>query len=278
MFIFPNAYICYADHGCAAYSEPLNFTENEEHTRSLTNFLSGFIAKPECRGKDPTVQSKDGRVCIEHAGKTWSELLTKPLWYRPCIVGRHIRVAKVREFGAEPPQNLVMKSTWEEKIPPESSPPPEVEVLRILLRAGVRGLPQPYCLDDDHLEVETRSFPKDCEVAFPVINKDSMAKMKNNFISGRTSKTLVPPTIGGIVGDKRLSRVQRVKFNTPIETPRRLTRVIMSYCIPLKEAMRNAGPKSLMRTIRDAMIVYYEVYKHPKAGFLHGGKRFINIL
>ena len=49
----------------------------------------------------------------------------------------------------------------------------------------------------------------------------------------------------------------------------------MSYCVLLKEAMRTSGPKSLMRTIRDAMIVYYEAYK---SGFNHGGKHFMNIL
>jgi hypothetical protein len=38
--------------------------------------------------------------------------------------------------------------------------------------------------------------------------------------------------------------------------------------------MRNGGPESLMRTIRDAMIVYYEAYKRPELGFIHGGKLF----
>jgi hypothetical protein len=59
-----------------------------------------------------------------------------------------------------------MKSTWEEILTPESSPPPEVEVLKILLKAKVRGLPQPYALDsaivtdDGDLKVETCSFPE----------------------------------------------------------------------------------------------------------------------
>jgi hypothetical protein len=52
----------------------------------------------------------------------------------------------------------------------------------------------------------------------------------------------------------------------------------MSYCVPLKEAMRTGGPESLMRTIRDAMIVYYEAYKLPESGFIHGGKHLMNIL
>jgi hypothetical protein len=51
----------------------------------------------------------------------------------------------------------------------------------------------------------------------------------------------------------------------------------MSYCLPLKEAMRTRGPLSLMRIIRDAMIVYYEAYKLPESGFIHGGKYFMII-
>jgi len=38
------------------------------------------------------------------------------------------------------------------------------------------------------------------------------------------------------------------------------------------------GPELLMRTIRDAMIVYYEAYKLPESGFIHGGKNFMNTL
>jgi len=73
-------------------------------------------------------------------------------------------------------------------------------------------------------------------------------------------------------------KTQRDTFNTPMEIRRRLTRVIMSYCRTLKDAMRDAHPKSLMQSIRDSMIVYYEVYKRPESGFLHGGKCFLNIL
>ena len=51
----------------------------------------------------------------------------------------------------------------------------------------------------------------------------------------------------------------------------------MSYCVPLKEAMRSRGPEELMRIIRDAMIVYYEAYKLPESGFIQGGKHFINV-
>jgi hypothetical protein len=78
---------------------------------------------------------------------------------------------------------MVMKSTWEERLPPTSSPPSEVEVLEILLKAKVRGLPQPYALDsaivkdDDNLEVETRSFPENCEVALSA-STNLMTKMR----------------------------------------------------------------------------------------------------
>jgi hypothetical protein len=42
--------------------------------------------------------------------------------------------------------------------------------------------------------------------------------------------------------------------------------------------MRHGGPKALMRAIRDAMIVYYEAYKRPESGFIHGGKDFMNVI
>jgi len=179
---------------------------------------------------------------------------------------------------------LVMKSTWEEKLPLKPSPPPEVEVLSILLEAGVRGLPKPYYLNqataigDDHSEVETRSFPRDCEVALLVRTNDAMEKMRINFTSSHTSKTLDSPAPRE--GDKLLHRVkiQRDNHNEPMEIRRRLTRIIMSYCQPLKEAMRDAHPKSLMRSIRDSMIVYYEAYKRPESGFLHGDISIENIL
>ena len=172
-----------------------------------------------------------------------------------------------------------MKSTWEEKLPAESSPPSEVEVLEILLKAKVRGLPQPYALDsaivkdDGNLEVETRSFPKNCEVALKVSNTSQMEKMQTSYVSGHTSKPLAP---GANVGDPFLRRVkvQRQQFNEPLEVHRRLIRILMSYCAPLKEAMRTRGPQLLMRIIRDAMIVYYEAYKLPESGFIHGGKHF----
>jgi hypothetical protein len=177
---------------------------------------------------------------------------------------------------------MVMKGTWEEKLPPASSPPSEVEVLKILLKANVRGLPQPYALesaivrDDGNLEVETRSFPENCEIALQASTTNFM-KMQASLISDKTSKSLAP---GANVNDPLLPRakIQRQQFNKPLKVRRRLTRILMSYCVPLKEAMRNGGPKSLMRTIRDAMIVYYEAYKLPESGFIHGGKYFMNVL
>ena len=98
-----------------------------------------------------------------------------------------------------------------------------------------------------------------------------------SYASNRTSKRLGP---GANVNDPLLRRIkeERQQFNEPLEVRRQLTRVLMSYCVPLKEAMRTRGPKSLMRIIRDAMIVYYEAYKLPKSGFIHGGKYFMNVL
>src|SRR5205809_6971502 len=171
MFIKPCAYICYADHGCAVYSKPLDFVKTTKDTQFLIYFLSGFLAHPECRGRDPTVEKVDDEVYIRYAKRTWHELPTGLLWYRPCLVGRNIRVAWVEHKGSNFPEDrVVMKSAWEEILPPGSSPPPEAEILDILLKSNVRGLPQPYDLDssivrgDDNLEVETRSFPENCKL------------------------------------------------------------------------------------------------------------------
>jgi hypothetical protein len=280
MFIQPYAYICYADHGGAVYSEPLDFVKNDQHTRFLVAFLTGFIATPQRRGRDPAVKESDG-VHIRHAKTIWVEQ-PNPLCYRPCLVGRHIRVALVRNQDKPLEANTIMKSTWEEKLPPESSPPSEVEVLKILLNANVRGLPKPYFLenaivrDDGDLEVQTRDFPEDCEVALPATTRTLFEKTQESYASPHASK---PFGSGADISEPYLQRVQiqRLQFNEPLKVRRRLTRVLMSYCVPLKEAMRTRGPTSLMRIIRDAMIVYYEAYKLPESGFMHGGKHFINV-
>jgi hypothetical protein len=282
LFVQPCAYVCYADHGGAVYSEPLNFVDNTQHAQFLAVFLTGFIANPERRGRDLTVGKSD-KVYICHAETIWAELPVNLLCYRPCLIGRHIRVALVREEGDKfPNKKMIMKSTWEEQLPPASSPPSEVEVLKILLKANVRGLPQPYGLksaivtDNDNLEVKTCSFPENCEVALPASTTKLMAKMQESYVSSHTSKTLAP---GANVGDPSLRRAKiqtpRQQFNEPLEVRRRLTRILMSYCLPLREAMRHGNPDSLMRTIRDAMIVYYEAYKLPESGFIHGGKLFL---
>lgn len=279
MFIQPRAYVCYADHGCAVYSEPLYFTNNQ-HAKFLGDFLTRFIANPGRRGRDPTVENEDG-IHIRHARTTLTEVPNGRLCYRPCLVGRHLRVALVQDQSGKFPKTMVMKSTWEEKLPPGSSPPLEVEVYKILLEANVRGLPHPYALesaivrDGRNREVETRHFPANCEVALSASTANLMAKMQASFASSHTSKRLAP---GANVGDPLLGRVkaQRQQFNEPLQVRRRLTRVLMSYCVPLKEAMRARGPESLIRIIRDAMIVYYEAYKLPKSGFIHGGMHFVN--
>jgi Fungal protein kinase len=153
-----------SDHGCAVYSEPLYFVENIQHTRFLADFLVGFIATRESRGRDPNVTKEEDGVYIRHAGTTWAELPINPLCYRPCLIGRNIRVALVQDQGGKFPESrVVMKSTWEENLPPASSPPSEVEVLEILLKANVRGLPQPYDLesaivrDDDNFSKKLRN-------------------------------------------------------------------------------------------------------------------------
>ncbi|MEI4861303.1 hypothetical protein Q8G41_27320, partial [Klebsiella pneumoniae] len=82
---------------------------------------------------------------------------------------------------------------------------------------------------------------------------------------GLTSRTAVATT-----RDYQKVELERKQFSECINVRRELTRIVMSYCQPLREAMRDADPEKLIRTIRDAMIVYYNAYKSPKNGFLHG--------
>jgi len=131
---------------------------------------------------------------------------------------------------------------------------------------------------DGNLVVETSGFPKNCKVALPASTNKAMERLSINFASCNTSKTSrywVPTE--GLSGASYLPQLKTQRqYNEPLEVRRRLTRIVTSYCDPLKWAMRNQGPKRLMKIIRDAMIVYYEAYKRPEHGFIHGGKRFLN--
>ena len=305
LFLQPYALITYVDHGCAGYSEPLDFVANPQHTQFLADFLADFIAEPEHRGGDPTVTVDRKAIFIEHAGLEWAEASDGLLCYRPCVFGRHIRVARVQPVDS-PEDKWVMKNAWEEKLE-NSSPPPEEEVLRILDEANVRGLPQLHesCrsiaegndnvqvssdnaevssddnveISSDNMEMLTSKFPPNCENALAAVTNRAMKVAESSFVSNRTSKSNPSGVPAGITGKELVRRVrtQKKDFNECTEVRRRRTRLIVSYCQPLKEAMRNAHPKDLMRTIRDAMIVYYEAYKRPEHGFLHGGK-FTNVL
>jgi len=327
LFLQPYALITYVDHGCAGYSEPLDFVKNPQHTQFLADFVADFIAEPEHRGRDPTVTVDRKARFIEHAGMKWAEASDGLLCYRPCVFGRHIRVARVHPVDS-PEEKWVMKNAWEEKLE-NPSPPPEEEVLRILDEANVRGLPQLHesCrstaegsdnveassdnvqvssdnaevssdnvevssddnvemssddnveMSSDNMEVLTSKFPLNCENALAAVTNRAMKVAESSFVSNRTSKSNPSGVPAGITGKELVRRVraQKKDFNECTEVRRRRTRLIVSYCQPLKEAMRNAHPKELMRTIRDAMVVYYEAYKRPEHGFLHGGK-FTNVL
>ena|SRR5947207_13049999 len=88
--------------------------------------------------------------------------------------------------------------------------------------------------------------------------------MRSTGLSRSEDKALLPEEKAG---------VQRQNFNGPLNVHRRLIRVMMSYCTSLKQAaIRDYGPEELMQTIREPTIVYYEAWKLPESGFLHGGK------
>ncbi|KIX08775.1 uncharacterized protein Z518_03432 [Rhinocladiella mackenziei CBS 650.93] len=293
LFLKSYALITYVDHGCAGYSEPLDFVKKPQHTQFLADFLADFIANPEHRGRDPhvTAHQKDGSIFIEYAGIKWTEAPNSLLRYRPCVFGRHLRVTRVHPVDS-PNDKWVMKDAWEEELE-HPSPPPEEEVISILIEANVRGIPQLHesCrsttegrdsveASDDNMEVLTSEFPPNCENALAAITKQAMMVVESGFVSGRASKSSSSRPPIGTTGQGHLQQAKgkRKLFNKCADVRRRRARLIISYCQPLKEAMRNAQPKELMRTIRDAMIVYYEAYKRPEHGFLHGDISIENIM
>ncbi|RMZ85508.1 hypothetical protein DV736_g6573, partial [Chaetothyriales sp. CBS 134916] len=277
LFLQPHALICYADHGFAGYSEPLDFSANSEHNNYLMDFLHNFIAHPEHRGQDPTVTIKAGRTYIQYCGTRWIELPEKR-YHRPSVTGRNVMVVRVKRAGPAGEElddcegtEWVMKLSWEE-ILKNSSPPPEQEILRILDRANVRGLPKldlSTILSDE--EIITRGFPEDCKNAFTVFQGKTMAQIESSYLL--SSHRPAP----GLSTQQHLPqvRLQKSFFNERLEVRRRLYRTVMSYCQPLTEAMRNGGPKELVGSICDAMIVYFEVYMN---GFLHGDISTENIV
>ena len=120
----------------------------------------------------------DGKVQILHAGEWWTE--KRLLCYHPCVIGRNARVSIMRNSKR---LEAVMKSTWEEVLPDDASPPAERQVLQILKDKGVRGLPEVYSLecaavnDEYGTEVITAGFPTNCGLALTAAS-DSRTKKK----------------------------------------------------------------------------------------------------
>ena len=114
--------------------------------------------------------------------------------------------------------------------------------------------------DDDNLEVETSGFPENREVALPALTKRLVEKMEIGYVFSHTSEHWVATRDLRSASLVPQLKIWRQTFNKPLEVYRRLTRIIMSYCDPLKYAM----------------IVYYEAYELPEYGFIHGSKCFLN--
>lgn len=242
LFIKPNAYLCYADHGTAAYTCALKFGEDEFDAAILLNFLLKVtVDDPTVSERDPACISRNGVIVgVRHAGYDWEEVGKSPLWYRPHLIGRHVRVARV----VAPPgtafagQDIVMKSTWEvAREYPQHSPPEEERVLRILCDKGVPGLPRPFCLDrarvknDDGSSGFTCPRPTSGQVALTATDGASMEKIRVKYVCGQTSEGSVSalsgtPTSGAV-------KIERDLFNDPLLARRRLERILVSYCQPL---------------------------------------------
>ena len=147
LFLRPHAFLCYADHGCAAASEPLDVTKNTEHLKRLVHFLISFLKSDENqRGKDPDITESNGITKLSQGDQCWT--VGESLFHRANVVGRNILVFSLSRGEGEEAKGMICKSVWEAISTDASdfngahqSSVFECEVIRDLIKAKVRGLP-----------------------------------------------------------------------------------------------------------------------------------------
>ena len=282
MFLRPNAFLCYADHGCAAVSEPLHITCQADDLKSLVQFLTSFMKSSDHeRGRDPDIAENNGIRTISHDSQHWT--IGDHIFHLNSLVGRNIMVFNVTKDGERP---RVCKSVWEE-IPASASNTnetphlPESVVIRQLEEAGVEGLPRVW--DIDHAKVEsqyakTASLPTEGRVFHENMSKDTLTNITNQTYSVDVSAShLIRKAPGGLTSARLRrrrdsARLQQQHFFSPTTHERQLYLIFMSKCEPLNIRIQNAGLEALMPIIRDAMICYYECYKIPSPGWLQAGR------
>ena len=276
IFLKPQAYLCYADHGCAAFSEPLKLMQLSDGSKSdgskfLVHFLTSFLQSSDWqRGRDPDILEENDTTVLKQGERRY--LIREDIHYSVAIVGRNLRVFVVQDKGSE--RRGVCKSMWEE-IPGTLRPGEatrdeithdrEFDVIKHLQDAQVRGLPQVW--DMQHAEIKDLYATT---ASFPAGGKVLNAPRKN--VLGRSGLSSRYPEHGnnqsedvGTESDAESSLWSKAR-------QRRLYRFVMSECQGLRAKIDQDGFGQLLPVVRDAMICYYECYKIPDPGQLQAGK------
>ena len=271
IFLKPDAYLCYADHGCAAFSEPLKLTPLSDGSGFLVKFLTSFLKSSDRqRGRDPLILEENATIILKQGGRRY--LIGPDISYSVAIVGRKLRVFAVEDEGSK--RRGICKSVWEE-IPSTERPGDatyneatfdrEFDVIKHLHSAGVHGLPEIW--DIEHAQIEdsyatTASFPKSGKVLKPPRkNAPGRTWLSNSYPEQGHTQSEEAGTQSG--ADSNLWDQGR---------QRQLYRFVMSECQGLRAKIDRDGFGELMPVVRDAMICYYECYKIPDPGQLQAGK------
>ena len=286
IFLKPHAFLCYADHGCAAFSVPLELTQQSDGRKFLVRFLTSFLKSEDWeRGMDPDIKKRDNQMILQQGPREYE--IGKDIFHSTTLVGRNRWVFTVKEKGSG--EARVCKSVWEE-IPSGLSSDlvthhSECDVIKHLQVAGVRGLPEVWDIDCSKVNgayTETAPVPN---------GKPFKGNMPEEVLSGKTS-IYVTTASSGATGMISKSKPEKGKsshtskgpdvegstaqssnkgFYKPTNKRRQLYRLIMSECQELRAKIDHDGFEQLMPVLRDAMICYYECYKIPSPGWLQAG-------
>ena len=206
MFLRPCAFLCYADHGCAAVSESLNTTCQIHHLEYLVQFLTSLMKSSDYqRVRDPDIVENNGIGTLTHGSQRWT--IGEPIFHSTSLIGRNSLVFNVTKDGEGPRVAGVCKSVWEEVRPSaskadESERVPKYIVIGRLKRAGVEGLPEVW--DIDHAQVEsqyakTASLPTKGHAFAKDMSESTQVNTTNEPISVDISASrLISKAAGGL--------------------------------------------------------------------------------
>lgn len=278
LFLQPDAFICYADHGCVALSAALNVKENQNHRECMVQFLASFLqSTDEERGREPDWDPQ--REVLRHDEIEATMPNNRPIYHMPKVVGRNVLVLD----ATHPTEgSVVCKCTWEEEPEeseesedPSAGHPSEKRVIESLEEKDVHGLPQVFNVARAPVSSGrfwTAILPDSGEAYISKAHAAKLSKMRGTISANASSKTLLerirgPPTSES--HGQALASGATSGFIDRNPRRRRLYRFTMSKCEGLGPKIEREGFTELIPIIRDAMICYYEAYRI--AGWLHGG-------